>query len=98
MSRLSTSVLENLQPLLDELQNVPGLVQIKPAIFYSRRIPMLHFHETSDGVVADLKCVTPVPSGFDRMKITSATDRRKLIKEVAARCAALAAGQAMKRS
>ena len=98
MPRLSTSVLESLQPLLYELQNVPGLVQIKPAIFYSRRIPMLHFHETSDGVVADLKCVAPVPSGFDRMKMSSATDRQKLIKEVAARCAVLAAGQAMKRS
>ena len=96
MARLSTSVLESLQPLLDALQDVPGLVEIKPAIFYSRRIPMLHFHETSDGVVADLKCVTPFPSGFDRMKITTASDRKKLINEVTARCAALAARPAVK--
>jgi hypothetical protein len=98
MARLSTSVLESLQPLLDELQDVPGLVQIKPAIFYSRRIPMLHFHETADGVVADLKCVTPIPSGFDRMKITSASDRQKLIKAVTARCAALTARHSVKRT
>ncbi len=98
MARLSTSVLENLQPLLDKLQDAPGLVQIKPAIFYSRRIPMLHFHESSDGVVADLKCVTPIPSGFDRMKITSVAGRQKLIREVTARCAALAATHAVKRS
>jgi hypothetical protein len=59
---------------------------------------MLHIHETSDGVVADLKGVTSVASGFDRMKIASATGRRKLVNEVTARCAALAGKHAVKRT
>ena len=91
MSRLSGAALSRLQPLLDELQGIPGLTQIKPAIFYWRRIPMLHFHETELGIVADLKCVAPVPAGFDRLETGSAADQRKLIREATARCELLAA-------
>ena len=97
MARLSIRLQEHLKPLLDELRNVPGLTKVKPAIFYSRRIPMLHFHETPEGVVAELKCVVPVLSGFDRLKTGTVTDRRRLVKEVAARCSLLAARSSTKR-
>ena len=101
MSRVSSSALVRLQPLLDELDRVPGLVQVKPAIFYCRRLPMLHFHETEHGtsdatIVADLKCVVPVPSGFDRMTIANAADKKRLIKAVTARCETLLAPRAVK--
>ena len=98
MPRLSLIALAHLQPLLAELQQIPDLEQIKPAIFYCRRIPMLHFHETEQGIVADLKCVVPVSSGFDRLETSSAAARKKLIKEVAARCTLLAARTTAKRS
>ena len=64
---------------------------------------MLHFHElaqdTSDApIVADLKCVVPVPSGFDRIAIATAADRKQLVKEVSARCEILLAKCAAKRA
>jgi len=85
-----------LQPLLDELDLVPGMVQVKPAIFYRRRLPVLHFHQVGVGgsgesIVADLKCVVPEPSGFDRMTIANAADKKRPIKEVTARCELLLA-------
>jgi hypothetical protein len=98
MSRLSPAALARLQPLLDELQRISGLTQIKPAIFYWRRIPMLHFHETKLGIVADLKCVVPVLAGFDRLQTGSAADRRKIVKEAVARCALLEVSRPVKRS
>ena len=103
MSRVSSSTLTHLQPLLDELDLVPGLVQVKPAIFYCRRLPMLHFHEAEQGggdvcIVADVKCVLPVPSGFDRMTIVTAADKKRLIKAVTARCEILLVNHAVKRA
>ena len=102
MSRVSSSALARLQPLLNALDCVPGLVQVKPAIFYCRRLPMLHFHELEQGasdasIVADLKCVVPVPSGFDRMPIANAADKKWLIKEVTARCEILLSPRTVKR-
>ncbi len=101
MSRVSSAALARLQPLLDELDGVPDLVQVKPAIYYCQRLPMLHFHELDQGasnasIVADLKCVVPVPSGFDRMTIANAADKKRLIKAVTARCKILLAPPAAK--
>ena len=103
MSRLSAATLATLQPLLDQLDLVPGLAQVKPAIYYCRRLPMLHFHEVdADGngmsIVADLKCVVPVPSGFERMTIANAADKKRLIKEVTARCEFLLDRRTVKRA
>ena len=103
MSRLSAATLATLQPLLDQLDLVPGLAQVKPAIYYCRRLPMLHFHEVDRGdsgelIVADLKCVVPEPSGFDRMTVANAVDKKRLIKEVTARCEILLAHRAAKRT
>ena len=49
-------------------------------------------------IVADLKCVDPVPSGFDRMPIANATDKKRLIKEVTVRCEILIAPKVAKRT
>ena len=103
MSRLSAATLATLQPLLDQLDLVPGLAQVKPAIYYCRRLPMLHFLEVDAGGngtsnVADLKCVVPVPAGFDRMTIANAADKKRLIKEVTARCEFLLDRRTVKRA
>ena len=103
MPRLSIATLARLQPLLDELDGVPGLAQVKPAVFYCRRVPMLHFHEATpgsdgDSIVADLKCVVRVPAGFDRMIISNAAAKDRLIKEVIARCEIVLAPRGAKRA
>ena len=89
MARAGADALVQLASLLVELREIPDLNEIKPGIFYVRRLPMLHFHEDETGIVADLKCVTPVPAGFDRFPANSASERRTLLKETVARCGQL---------
>jgi len=86
MSRAGPDTLLQLQPLLAALRKIPGLTETKPGIFYIKRLPMLHFHQTDAGVVADLKRVLPVPGGFDRFAAATAPAQRKLIAETALRC------------
>ena len=89
MARASAVTLLQLQPLLIELRKIPDLTETKPGIFYVKRLPMLHFHETESGIVADLKCVVPQPGGFTRFEIDSEGARRKLLGEARLRCAKL---------
>ena len=86
MARASAETLQVLLPLLVELRKIPNLIETKPGIFYIKRLPMLHFHETDDGIVADLKCVAPRPGGFDRFDVNSGSERRKLLAETQLRC------------
>ena len=86
MARINADTLVRLTPLCERLRGVPGLMEIKPGIFYVKRIPMLHFHERDSDIVADLKCVSPKVAGFDRFAICTARDRQVLVAETAARC------------
>lgn len=86
MARASEQTLQQLQPLLVELRKIPDLTETKPGIFYVKRLPMLHFHETEGGIIADLKCVLPRPGGFDRFDANSEGARRKLLAEARLRC------------
>ena len=73
-------------PLLNELRKIPGLTETKPGIFYVKRLPMLHFHQTDEGIVADLKAVVPRSAGFDRFAVDKPAARHTLLRETAARC------------
>ncbi len=86
MARASEEILQQLQSLLVELRIIPDPIETKPGIFYVRRLPMLHFYETDDGIVADLKCTAPRPGGFDRYDANSDSARRKLPAETRLRC------------
>ena len=93
MARANEETLQRLQPLLAGLRAIPGLAEIKPGIFYIKRLPMLHFHETGDGIVADLKCVEPSTGGFDRFAVGNVADEKKLLAETSRRCRKLQAGK-----
>ena len=86
MARASGETLQQLQSLLNELRKIPDLTETKPGIFYVKRLPMLHFHETESGIAADLKCVLPRPGGFDRFDIDGNDARRRLLAETRLRC------------
>ena len=86
MARINADTLTCLATLCEKLRVIPGLVETKPGIFYVKRIPMLHFHETDSGVVAGLKCVTPNVAGFDRFTIDTAHEKQALVTETTARC------------
>lgn len=93
MSRVNPETLLLLRPLLVELRKIPGLTETKPGTFYVKRLPMLHFHQSPEGVVADLKCVTPAVGGFDRFDAHNETGRKKLLAETQRRCRHLQAGK-----
>ncbi len=82
--------MRQLRSLLTELRKIPDLTETKPGIFYVKRLPMLHFHETAEGIVADLKCVFPVPGEFDRFDANSEREKSKLLAETRLRCMQLA--------
>ena len=86
MARNDPRMLDELAPLLDALRAIPGLIEKTPGIFYVKRIPMLHFHRTGDGMVADRKRVSPRVAGFDRFALTGDRGKRRIIAEVAVRC------------
>ena len=88
MSRIGPTALQQLDDLLMQLRMIDGITETRPGIFYLKRIPMLHFHETDGGLVADLKRLPPA-SGFDRFSACGAPARRKLLLEIATRCRAL---------
>lgn len=88
-ARLSAETIATLTPLLGELRKVAHLREIKPGIFYAGRIPMLHFHETVDGIAADLKNMLVKPAEFDRFVLTSRQAHKALIAETTRRVAAM---------
>jgi len=85
MSRIGPEAFQRLDGLLKKLREIDGLVENRPAIFYLKRIPMLHFHETGDGLVADLKRLPPA-AGFDRLPAEPAGAQQKLLAQTIERC------------
>jgi hypothetical protein len=86
MARASDATLRELSGLLAQLRKIPDLTEAKPGIFYVKRLPMLHFHETDGGIFADLKCVLPAPCGFDRFELNNEVAKSKVVAETILRC------------
>jgi hypothetical protein len=85
MSRIGPGAFRRLDGLLKQLREINGLAETRPAIFYLKRIPMLHFHETENGLVADLKRLPPA-DGFDRLPVETASAQQKLLAHTIERC------------
>jgi hypothetical protein len=47
--------LDGLDPILEGLRALPGLVEVKPGVFYVKRKPFLHFHTSAAARAADVK-------------------------------------------
>lgn len=47
--------LDELEPFLERLRAVPGLVERKRGVFYVRSRAFLHFHEDPSGMHADVR-------------------------------------------
>jgi hypothetical protein len=55
MRHATAETLKELEPLLEEIRSVSGLVEKKPGIFYQRSKAFLHFHEDPSGLHADVR-------------------------------------------
>jgi hypothetical protein len=71
--------LEPLLPLLRQLRDIKGLKEVRPGIFHRRGAAFLHFHDDQGRLFVDLK--KPGGSGFDRYRIDTPPEQRKLVDD-----------------
>jgi hypothetical protein len=73
-----SDALDELEPFLEEIRRVPGLVERKRGVFYRRSKAFLHFHEDVSGPFADLR----VTDEFERFRVQTATEREQLLARI----------------
>ena len=79
MKHVGTDALDRLEPLLEELREMDGLVEKKRGVFYRRSKAFLHFHEDPAGLFADVRLVGP---DFDRLRVSTRAEHRVLVRSV----------------
>lgn len=79
MGHADPKALESVMPLLRQLRDIKGLKEVRPGIFHLRGIAFLHFHDEQGSLSADLK--KPGGAGFDRYRVTTAPEQRKLVDD-----------------
>ncbi len=75
MRHARTEALDGLEPLLEELRHLPGLVERSRGVFYRQSRAFLHFHEDPSGLYADVR----TGDELERFPVTSAGQRRRLL-------------------
>lgn len=78
MRHAGTNALDSLEPLLQELRAVPGLVERSRGIFYRKSKSFLHFHEDPAGLFADVREVNG--ADFRRIDVNETSGRQVLVK------------------
>jgi len=72
--------LDELEPFLERLRAVPGLVERTRGVFYLRSRAFLHFHEDPSGLHADVRLGTD----FSRFRVETAEERDALLRRIRA--------------
>ncbi len=80
MKHASAATLALLEPLLNQLRELPGLVERTPGSFYWKSKAYLHFHEDPAGLFADVKLDRVE---FERFAVTTAAEQQHLVTLVA---------------
>ena len=80
MRHATSAALDELEPLITALSEVPGLVEKRRGIFYRRSKAFLHFHEDPTGLYADVR----FDEEFERVRVTTDLDRQALMERVRA--------------
>lgn len=79
MKHAGATSLVALRDLLDSLRNLNGLVERKPGTFYRKGQALLHFHEDSAGLFADVRLGG---QGFTRLPVNTVEEREALLAAV----------------
>jgi hypothetical protein len=80
MRHATPQTLKEIEPLLEELRSVPGLVEKRPGIFYRRSKAFLHFHEDPSGLHADVR----FGEEFERVRAETDMEPETLIARIRA--------------
>lgn len=89
MKHAGPRALEALEPALEALRTVPGLVERKRGIFYRGGTAFLHFHEDPGGLFADLRS----GADFERYAVNTKAEVAHLLSAVRARAASSPHGE-----
>jgi hypothetical protein len=74
----TAETLEALEPLLEELRGLDGLLEKRRGTFYRRSQAFLHFHEDPAGPFADVK----LEGDWQRLRVATARERQALLRTV----------------
>ena len=80
MRHATAETIKEIEPLLERLRSVPGLVEKRPGIFYRRSKAFLHFHEDPSGLHADVR----FGDEFERVRAETEPEREKLMARIRA--------------
>ncbi len=80
MRHATAETLQEIEPLLEKLRSVPGLVEKRPGIFYRRSRAVLHFHEDPSGLHADVR----IGEEFERVRAETDMEREALMARIRA--------------
>ena len=80
MRHATAETLKMIEPLLEEIRSVPGLVEKRPGVFYRRSRAVLHFHEDPSGLHADVR----IGEEFERVRAETDMEREALMARIRA--------------
>jgi hypothetical protein len=68
--------LDDIEPLLEQVRGIDGIVEKTRGHFYRRSRGCLHFHEDGDDLYADVRIDT---DDFERVRVTTPSEQRRLV-------------------
>jgi len=74
------AALDELEPLLTRLRDVPGLTERRRGVFYKKSKAFLHFHEDPTGLYADVR----LTADFERFRAQTPAEQESLLAKVVA--------------
>jgi len=74
------AALDELEPLLTRLRDVPGLTERTRGVFYKKSKAFLHFHEDPTGLYADVR----LTADFERFRAQTPAEQESLLVKVVA--------------
>lgn len=77
MKHAGQDALDQLESLLVQLREQPGMVEKKHGVFYRKSKAFLHFHEDPKGLFADIR--TADGGDFERLDVSTAEGRAALV-------------------
>ncbi len=70
--------LDQVEPFLEQLRTLSGLVERKRGVFYRKSKAFLHFHEDGSGLYADVK----LTGDFERFRVETDEERDFLLARI----------------
>jgi hypothetical protein len=78
MKHVGTQALDRLEPLLTQLREVPGIKEKKRGTFYKKSKALVHFHEDSGDLFADVRTTEE----WERLRVTTKREQANLLRRI----------------